>query len=164
MAKVLAEQVGPSVLVEGDRFFAFLARDAIPPWLAASQEQNTVVMAAAAAATGRFASGGFFTVYDGVVGPWFLSTFASATGLAELDYVVLMPNVGACVDRVMTRTGHGFRDEAAARKMHDEFARAHVASRHVLTMGSETVDEIVDRVTEARAAGKLRFAVPTGSS
>jgi cytidylate kinase len=164
VSKVLAEQVGPSALVEGDQFFAFLARDAIQPWLAGSHEQNTVVISAAAAATGRFARGGFFTVYDGVVVPWFLATFASATGLAELDYVVLMPAAATCVDRVMTRTGHGFRDEAAARKMHDEFTRAHVASRHVLTTGSETVEEIVDRVNEARTAGELRFAVPTDSS
>jgi len=93
VAKVLAEQVGPSALIEGDQFFAFLAHDAIQPWLPESHQQNTVVVSAAAAATGRFACGGFFTVYDGVVGPWFLPTFGAATGLAELDYVVLMPTV-----------------------------------------------------------------------
>lgn len=161
VARVLAEQTGPSALIEGDQFFAFLARDAIQPWLPESHPQNTVVMSAAAAATGRFTTGGFFTVYDGVVGPWFLDAFGSAAGLALLDYVVLMPPVETCVDRVLTRTGHGFRDEAAARKVHDEFAGAAVASRHVVTIGSEPVDEVVDRITVARAAGELRFAVST---
>jgi len=31
VARILAERVEPSVLVEGDSFFAFLARGAIPP-------------------------------------------------------------------------------------------------------------------------------------
>jgi len=45
--------------------------------------------------------------------------------------------------------------------MHDEFAGATVSPRHVVTIGSETVVEVVDRITKARAGGELRFAVPT---
>ena len=97
-----------------------------------------MVVDAAAAATGRFADGGFFTVYDGVVGPWFIDTFTSAAGLTELDYVVLMPDVETCVERVLNRSGHGFRDEAAARKMHAEFATASVDPRHVLNIDTES--------------------------
>lgn len=160
VARVLADVAGPSALIEGDRFFAFLARDASEPWLPESHEQNAVVVSAAAAAAGRFVTGGFFTVYDGVVGPWFLAAFGVATGLAELDYVILLPSVEACVARVLTRSGHGFRDEAATRKMHQEFADASVASGHVLAIGTGTASEIVERITQARSAGGLRFAVP----
>ncbi|WP_436795107.1 AAA family ATPase [Actinospongicola halichondriae] len=156
VAAMLAEQAGPGALIEGDRFFAFLARDAIPPWLPESHEQNTVVTSAAGAATGRFADGGFHTVYDGIVGPWFLTTFGSATGLTAFDYVVLLPDVETCVARVSSRTGHDFRDEDAARKMHEEFARASVPARHVLTLGSDSVGEVVDQIAEARAAGALQ--------
>lgn len=162
VSKLLAQQAGPSALIEGDQFFTFLARDAIEPWFPEAHEQNTVVTSAAASATGRFTAGGFITVYDGVVGPWFLDTFRAATGLAELDYVVLMPSAETCVHRVLTRTGHGFRDEAAARKMHDEFAGATVDARHVLTIGSESVAEVVDRVSAAREAGQLRHSVADG--
>jgi gluconate kinase len=161
VAEVLAEHAGPSVLVEGDRFFAFLARDAIPPWVPESHDQNTVVTSAAAAATGKFTSGGYFTIYDGVVGPWFLMTFGHATGLPDFDYVALMPDVETCVERVLTRGDHGFRDEQAARKMYEDFAGADIARRHVLTIGAETVDETVARILEARAAGHLLFIVPT---
>lgn len=160
VSKVLAEQVGPSALIQGDQFFDFLARDAIQPWLPDSREQNTVVMSAAASATGRFARGGLFTVYDGVVGPWFLSTFGSATGLAEMDYVVLLPSIETCVKRVVNRVGHEFRDETATRKMHDEFAGASLSTRHVLAIGSDTVGEVVNRITATRDAGELRFAIP----
>jgi hypothetical protein len=90
---------GRSALVEGDAFFGFLARGAVAPWLPGSQEQNEIVTRAAATTAGRFAAEGYDTVFDGMVGPWFLPTFAEATGLDRLDYVVLLPSCDACEDR-----------------------------------------------------------------
>jgi hypothetical protein len=69
LARLVADTAGRSVLVEGDAFFAFLASGRVDPWLSGSHEQNTVVTKAAASAAGRFARGGYATVYDGVVGP-----------------------------------------------------------------------------------------------
>jgi cytidylate kinase len=162
VSKLLVQHAGPSALIEGDQFFAFLARDAIEPWLPESHEQNTVVVNAAAAATGQFADGGFFTVYDGVIGPWFIDEFVSAAGLTELDYVVLMPDAETCVERVLSRSGHGFRDEAAARKMYAEFAAAIVEPRHVLSIGSESAADVVDRIVAATEAGNLQYSFTTG--
>jgi len=132
VARAIADAAEHSVLVEGDAFFAFLASGAIEPWLQGSNDQNTVVTRAAAAAAGQFARGGYVTVYDGVIGPWFLTTFAVGTGLDRLDYVILLPSIEECVRRVATRTGHGFTDEAATRKMHAAFADAVIDERHVL--------------------------------
>ncbi len=134
MAQALAAAADHSVLVEGDAFFAFLANGRIDPWLAGSNEQNTIVTEAAAAAAGRFALGGYATVYDGVIGPWFLETFAKATGLESLEYVILLPSVERCVKQVAERTGHGFTDEAATRKMHKEFAAAAIATALATSM------------------------------
>ncbi len=142
--------------MQGDAFFGFLRRDAIDPWLPESNDQNTLVTEAAGAATGRLVSGGLDVVYDGVLGPWFLDTFLAATGLDALDYVVLLPSVERCVDAVRTRVGHGFTDEPATRKMHDEFATATVAARHVLEP-TGTVDDVVAAIGENRAAGALRY-------
>ena len=88
VAAILAHRDEPSALVAGDAFFAFLARGAIPPWLPESRGQNEVVTQAAGAAAGRYASGGYATVYDGVVGPWFLPTFAAATMLTTLIWKI----------------------------------------------------------------------------
>lgn len=85
VARAVAAAADHSALVEGDAFFAFLANGRIDPWLARSKEQNTIVIEAAAAAAGRFALGGYATVYDGVVGPWLLELFAKATGLESLE-------------------------------------------------------------------------------
>lgn len=132
VARILADQAAHSVLVEGDAFFGFLASGVVQPWLPEANDQNEIVTQVAAQAAGAYASGGYTTVYDGVVGPWFLPAFASATGLEKLDYVVLLPSVEVCVARVAGRRGHGFTDEPATRSMHAQFATADVPGVHVL--------------------------------
>jgi predicted ABC-type ATPase len=160
VAALLADRFEPSVLVEGDAFFAFLARGAVEPWLPESHAQNDVVVRAAAAAAARYALGGYTTVYDGVVGPWFLPTFVQTTGLDRVDYVVLLPAVDACVRRVADRAGHGFRDEPATRKMHAEFARAVVDERHVLLDPPGDALRIADLVLERFEQGALTYESP----
>lgn len=159
VARILADAARDSVLVEGDAFFGFLASGAIEPWLPASNDQNTVVTQAAASAAGAFAAGGFTTVYDGVVGPWFLPTFGAATGLDRLDYAILLPSVEVCVQRVATRLDHGFTDEAATRKMHVEFVRARVDDRHVLRDPSGDATTVAELIESAREAGELTHAI-----
>ena len=132
VALALVDRFEPSVLVEGDEFFRFLRRGAIEPWLREANSQNEVVTKAAAAAAGRYAAGGSTTLYDGVVGPWFLPAFLEASLLDRLDYVLLLPALERCLDRVRTRIGHGFHDEDATRHMHRTFREAEIDPRHVL--------------------------------
>lgn len=159
VARILAARVDPSVLVEGDAFFAFLARGAVAPWLPESRRQNEVVTQAAASAAGRYASGGYATVYDGVVGPWFLPTFASATSLGGLDYVVLLPTVEQCIERVGTRPNHGFTEKDATRKMHQEFAGASIDGRHVLREPPVGPDAVADLIMSMLGNGTLAYEV-----
>jgi cytidylate kinase len=159
VARVLADAANQSVLLEGDAFFGFLASGAIEPWLPASNDQNTVVARAAASAAGAFATGGYTTVYEGVVGPWFLSVFGAATGLDRLDYVILLPSVEVCVQRVATRRDHGFTDAAATRKMHAEFVRARVDDRHVLRSPAGDATAVAELIESARHAGELTYAI-----
>jgi predicted kinase len=158
VAARLAERRSPSVLVAGDELFRFLRRGRTDPWLPEARTQNEVVTDAAGAVTGRFVTGGYWTVYDGVLGPWSLARFSAATGLARLHYVVLLPNVEACVERVARRVGHGFTDEAATRHMHREFESAVVDGRHVVRDSLADVAGIVATIGERLEAGDL--AVP----
>jgi energy-coupling factor transporter ATP-binding protein EcfA2 len=162
LARVLAGRFEPSVLVQGDAFFGFLERGAIEPWLPEAHEQNEVVTRAAAAAAGRYAAGGFATLYDGLVGPWFLPTFLETTGLDRLEYVVLLPGVEHCVERVTTRRGHGFTDEQATRHMHRQFLESTIPPRHVFPDSADDPEDIADIVVEALERGRLTFpASPT---
>ena len=155
VSALLAERFDRSALVEGDAFFAFVKQGWVEPWLKESAEQNEVVIRAAAAAAGRLAAAGYTTVYDGVLGPWFLPAFVEATGLASIDYAVLLPSEDECVRRVVTRQDHAFADESATRKMHAEFAEAVIDERHVLRDVGEP-EEVVDRILDVLPLGTLR--------
>jgi cytidylate kinase len=156
VAALIADRFEQSVLVEGDAFFAFLRAGAIEPWLVESHAQNGVVTGVAAAATAGFVAGGYDTVYDGVMGPWFLPAFARGLGLAEFDYVVLLPDVDVCAHRVATRVGHGFSDEAAALSMHQQFVTHSPADRHVVD-DSSSADAIANEIVDRRNRGLLRI-------
>jgi cytidylate kinase len=155
VAALVADRLPRSVLVAGDAFFDFVRQGFVEPWRAESHAQNEVVIEAAAVATGRFARD-YPTVYDGVVGPWFIDTFAAGTGLDTLDYVMLLPDVEVCVERVRTRVDHVFRNEDAARKMHDQFARTEIDSRHVL-VNHDDAEAAVDEVMARWERGDLRI-------
>ena len=158
VARLVTDRFEPSALVEGDAFFAFLARGAIEPWLPESADQNGIVIQAAAAAAGRYAAGGITTVYDGVVGPWFLPTFAAASGLEALDYVVLLPSEDRCVQQVAGRTGHAFTDEGATRTMHRKFTQGAVDARHVV-VPAHRPEDVADQIVATMADGSLRHEV-----
>jgi hypothetical protein len=157
VARAVAERFDRSVLVEGDAFFGFLARGAIDPWLPESHEQNEITTRAAASAAGQYAGGGYLTVYDGVVGPWFLPAFLDATGLDSLHYVVLLPTLERCSTGVATRLGHGFTDQAATEKMHQEFAGADIDERHVIVDPPDEVGAVTDQVLAAFESDTLLY-------
>ncbi|UOY04069.1 AAA family ATPase [Blastococcus sp. PRF04-17] len=156
VARLLADGFPRSALVRGDDFFSFVAAGRIEPWLPEAQEQNDVVIAAAASATGRFAAGGYVVVYDGVVGPWYLTAFATATGLDHLSYAVLLPSERECLQRVAGRSGHGFTDPDATRRMHRQFADADLEPRHVFSEPTEPA-ALARAIRQRWEAGALRY-------
>ena len=155
VALLIAERFERSVLVEGDAFFGFLAAGAIEPWRSESHHQNEVVTEVAARATGTFVRGGYDTVYDGVVGPWFLPTFAAGTGLEQLDYVVVLPPLEASLERVASRVGHGFADLEATASMHRQFADAVIDDRHLICDDDADPDAIASIIWDRRSRDML---------
>lgn len=159
VAKLLADTTSRSVLLAGDAFFGFLANGAIDPWLPESHEQNTVVTRAAGSATGEFVAGGFFVVYDGVIGPWYLDTFIEMAGLTEVDYAVLLPTIEVCRRRVAARRGHRFTDVPATSSMHRQFAEAELEPRHLIRDHGQTPSDTAHAIQQASSAGALRHTV-----
>lgn len=151
LATVVAARSSRSVLVEGDAFFGFLAEGSIAPWLPESNEQNHTVIEACGLAAGRFVTGGYDTVVDGIIGPWFLPTFHEASGIESLDWVVLMPTEEICRQRVEQRARAGFADLDATSRMHHEFSTSAIDDRHLLDSGSMTPDELADVVATRRS-------------
>ena len=159
VARLVADRFEPSALVQGDAFFAFVARGYIDPWLAESHEQNTVVTEASARATSVFATGGFTTIFDGMVGPWFLPTFLEHAEVESVHYAVLLPSVETCVARVLARTDHGFREEAVTRDMHASFADGEIDPRSVIDAEPDP-GSVVEEVLRRFEAGELSYPTP----
>jgi cytidylate kinase len=153
----LVDRRTPSALVAGDAFFAMIRQGYILPWLPQSHHQNKVVIEAASAAAGRLA-GICFVVYDGVVGPWLLPTFAQAAGMPELHYVVLMPPLDVCLERVGSRVDHGFRDLSVTRDMHQQFARARVDTRYLVTESEQPPADLAEVVALQLGSGRFRYS------
>jgi len=68
---------------------------------------------------------------------------------------VLLPDEDVCVERVGSRTGHGFTDLDATRHMYREFAESALEERHVMRTVAAPEDlasSIVERVLD----GSLR--------
>ena len=66
-----------------------------------------------------------------------------------------MPRVECCVERVRTRLDHGFSDEAATRKMHDEFANASIEARHVIEDPPDDIDAVAHLILDLRSRASL---------
>lgn len=156
VASLLADRLSPSALVEGDEFFRFLRAGMIDPWLTAAQEQNEGITRIQASVAAQYRDSGYHTVFDGVLGPWFLDAFRASAG--AFDYAVLLPPVETCLDRIQTRVGHRFGNDNAARSMHRQFVDAAIETRHVFDSDARTAADIADVIIDRREAGSLALS------
>jgi AAA domain-containing protein len=164
VSSLVADSFGSSVLIPADWFFGLWHRGAIDPWLPQALPQTGVASGAAAAATGAFARADCQVVYDGFIAPQHLPGFAAAAGLSVLHYAVLLPPVATCVDRVASRTGHGFTSADATRSMHRDFTQTALAARHLFTDAEATPTDVCRQILERLAAGSLLWRAVTGST
>lgn len=156
VACVLADRLDPSALVEGDEFFRFLHSGMIEPWRVEARGQNELITRIQAGTAGRYVAAGYHTVYDGVLGPWFLDEFSAAAGV-PVDFVVVLPSIEICLHRIRTRVGHEFDDEPAARSLHEQFVTETIDERHLLDSSSLTAEQTADEITTRRLTGSLRL-------
>jgi hypothetical protein len=161
VARSVAARFERSALVQGDAFFGFVERGYVDPWLPESHGQNRVVTEATARATSVFARGGFTTIFDGMVGPWFLPSFLGTVELGVVHYAVLMPSVETCVARVLGRTDHGFREETVTRDMHASFSNGRIDAASVIDAEPEAA-AVAEEVLRRFEAGTLAY--PTSAS
>jgi hypothetical protein len=147
----------PGALVAGDSFFAMIKNGYVLPWLPEARRQNTVIIEAAAAAAGRLTDI-CSVIYDGVLGPWFLPTFVRATGLPHINYVILLPPLEVCVERVRGRLGHGFSDLSATRDLYAQFANATVDTRHLVTEPGDHPAQLAELISRRLHRGGFRYS------
>jgi hypothetical protein len=144
-----------SVHLEGDMAWHVIRRGWKPPHLPVAQEQNQVVMGVLVASCFGYAAGGYHTVVDGVIGPWFLDRFveqSERTG-SPLHYVVLRPDEDSTVARASARGTSALTDPEPVRSMHRQFSELGDLERHVLDSSQLTVPDTLLALRDGLARG-----------
>ena len=131
-ARTIAEAFPKAALVAGDEFHRSLVSGAIPPHLPASRDQNVMLIDITMQAAAAYAAGGWVTVLEGIIGPWFLDAarHAAAEVRAPLHYAILDADLEICRARYVHREQDDGRLEIVE-KMHREF-RSHPMPDHVI--------------------------------
>jgi len=162
VADILARQSEqPAAHLHTDDFYdRYIKSGYVLPWLPESQAQNETVTRAIAAAAVAYALGGYLTIIDGIVGPWFLQPFRDAAMAAriELHYAVLRPtSADAAFARVLRRGTHGLKAEGPVRDLFRQFADLGAFERHVMTSGDEDAQATAQRLKDCFSRGQFRL-------
>jgi cytidylate kinase len=157
VAGQLATARTPSALVPADTFFAMIKKGYVPPWLPQAHRQNEVIIEAAAAAASRLSEISF-VIFEGIVGPWFLPTFISAAQPVDVHYVVLLPPLRTCIQRVRSRSDHGFSDEAVTNDLYRQFVDAGIDDRHLIIEPEAPPAQLAELIMGKLNDGSLQIA------
>ncbi|SOD58295.1 AAA domain-containing protein [Streptomyces zhaozhouensis] len=153
VARLLAEsRLSPSVHLHTDDFYAAIRQGALAPYLPEAHEQNRIVTGVIARAAAGYAAGGYHTVVDGVVGPWFLGAYEEAAEAARVGllYVVLRPDRETALARGTSRSRHPLTDRKVLDRIYDGFADLGPHERNVLDSTGLTPEETADAVLARR--------------
>ncbi|WP_016906525.1 AAA family ATPase [Streptomyces xiaopingdaonensis] len=164
-ARALARTYPRSVHLHTDDFWHSIASGAIPPHLPESDDQNRTVMRVIQGAASTYATGGFVTVVDGVVGPWMLGHFrdvGTGLGVPRLHYVVLPPTQDETVRRAQGRTApDALVEEAPILSLWHQFADLRALEPHALDTTGQAPADTLRTVTDAVASS--RFVLDTAA-
>ncbi|MFF9511283.1 AAA family ATPase [Streptomyces sp. NPDC014724] len=153
VARILAQsRLSPSVHLHTDDFYAAIKQGALAPYLPEAHAQNRTVAGVIARAAAGYAAGGYHTVVDGVVGPWFLEEYekaAKGVGVG-LVYVVLRPDREVALDRGMSRDQHPLTDRQILNQIYDSFADLGPYEKNVLDSTDLTAEETAEAVLKLR--------------
>ncbi|MDI6834471.1 MAG: AAA family ATPase [Rhizobiaceae bacterium] len=156
-AQALAQEHGsPKVHLHADDFWHFIKNGAIAPYLADAHNQNAVVMEVLAQAAERYAGGGYFVVVDGIVGPWFLSSFKRLS--VPVHYVILRPPLDAAIRRCKERGGDTLSDPGPITELYNQFSSLDAFERHALRADGHSRENTLAAVIRAVERGLYRLS------
>lgn len=160
-AETLARVRGPApkVHIHSDDFWGYIKHGVIDPWLPEADTQNRMIMEIAAGVADRYARGGYFVAFDGVIGPWSLPAYLKLE--VPMHYIVLRPSVDEAVARCSARGGDSLTDPVVVAQMHRLFADLGPYQRHVLPTDGLDRQQTHDAAIAAMESGRYRLEART---
>jgi hypothetical protein len=142
---------GPLVYLEGNRCLPLIV-NAKP---AERHADFRMMMRSMMAAAGPIARAGYDVLIDYAVPPAFLKTAAGILKDATLDYVLLLPSLTVCADRVANRS------KAEPKTYDPEFyGMFGGAPEHTLAEDRATAATLARQIFDGLAAGRFRVDTP----
>ncbi len=152
---ITMEPGSPKVHLHADDFWAFLKYGAVAPYLPEAHEQNGIVVNVLAKAAEGYATGGYFVVVDGIIGPWFLPSFRALT--VPLHYIVLRPPLDVAIQRCRERGGNTLTDPEPITVLHEQLSSLGELEPHILRTEGNSREETLHKVIESVLSGAFRL-------
>ena len=95
--ELIATATTPTVYIEGDIFWSFIAKPHSPP--KPRQATSRVVVKSMMLSALPYARAGYETIVDFTIGPWFLGLFKEYIKEIPFEYVILCPSEKVCEER-----------------------------------------------------------------
>ena len=107
VGRSIAHRFSRSVCIESDWFWSTICNGFVLQWKVEADPQNRAVIRSFVAAGARMAAGGYSTVVEGIVGPWYLDLVREELRQADVaaHYIVLRPALDICLQRATGRGG-----------------------------------------------------------
>jgi adenylate kinase family enzyme len=156
VARLIADQLSPSVHLHADDFWHFIRQGCVAPYLPEAHQQNRVVMNVLTDAAFGYARGGYQVIVDGVVGPWFIDVFHTASRASgiRLHYVVLRADEATTLQRATNRGEDALTDPSPVRDLHRQFAELGDFERYALDSTTLTAAQTARAVLQAINKGR----------
>jgi hypothetical protein len=157
VGRSIAARFGRSVCIESDWFWSTICNGFVLQWKAEADPQNRAVIRSFVAAGARMAAGGYFTVVEGIVGPWYLDLVKQELRSIDIaaHYVVLRPALATCLQRATGRGGPArvpghppLTDEEPIRRLWNLFADLGDYEGHAVDSTEMSESQTVDRIVE----------------
>jgi hypothetical protein len=165
VARRVATQFSPSIVLDADWFWASVVNGYLPPWEKASHDQNRALLRAALASAVRITRAGYATVLEGHFGPWHMELLKEE--LSSLDapvlYVVLRPPLDVCLQRAIGRASEprhrdALGDEDVIRMLYAQFEALGSFEEHVVINEGSVDDTVSMLFHEMQHPGKYTLA------
>jgi predicted kinase len=155
VARILGDELTPSVHLHTDDFWAFIRQGYVAPYLPESKRQNEIVMGVLVACAFGYAAGGYQVIVDGIVRPWFIDLFGNeaTTRKIALHYVVLRPDRETILARAAERDEGALTDPGPVLHMFGQFSELGAFDHHALDSTDMSPTQTMHAVRRGLAEG-----------
>ena len=152
--ELVACSPAPVAYIEGDKFWSFIAKEAVGQ--PRHKNFKTIMLAMTAAAV-PYAMAGYEVILDFSIPPWFLDTARKVASVRNvpLDFVVLRPSEKVCAARAAARTEGAIPDYAP---YHDLYADFDGTDRHTVQDDKGSAAAIAARIRKGLNEGAFRLS------